>query len=139
MKLNDLPVQYSLAAVDLRALRDCAELIGRRLWRADKVQQWTVCVPELAMARMSGGEHVPPPLCEAASGLIRNALLAMLREPEEARSGIDDIEMLVSTVSLLIPLAPLVRRDAMCECRHHALACALATGALRGMLSAARI
>lgn len=133
MKLNDLPLQHPLAAVDLCALRDCAELIGRRLWRADKVQRWMVCVPELAMAKVSGGVYVPLPVCEAASGLIRNALLALLREPEEARSGIDDMEVLVSTVSLLVPE---LRDAATCKCRHHALACALATGALRGMLSA---
>jgi hypothetical protein len=133
MKLNDLPLQHPLAVIDLRAVRDCAELIGRRLWRADKAQQWAVCVPELAMAKMSGGVHILPPVCEAASELIRNALLAMLREPEEARSGFEDMEVLVSTVSLLVPLA---YRAGACECRHHALACALATGALRGMLSA---
>jgi hypothetical protein len=136
MKLNDLPAQHLLATVDMRMLRDCAELIGRRLWRADKVQQWMVCVPELAMARASGGVYVPLSVCEAASGLIGNALLAMSREPEEARSSIDDMEVLVSTVSLLVPLAPDVRRASPCACRHHALACALATGALRGMLSA---
>ena len=136
MKLNDLPMQHPLATFDLRAVRDCAELIGRRLWRADKVQQWMVCVPELAMARMSGGVHVPPAVCAAASGLIRNALLAMAREPDEARSGIGDMEALVSTVCLLIPPASEQRHMAMCECRQHALACALATGALRGMLSA---
>lgn len=136
MKLNDLPVQHPLVAVDLRALRDCAELIGRRLWRAGKVTQWMVCVPELAMARVSGGLYVPLSVCEAASGLIRNALLAMSREPEEARSSIDDMEVLVSTVSLLVALAPDQHRASPCACRQHALACALATGALRGMLSA---
>jgi hypothetical protein len=66
---------------------------------------------------------------ETATGLIRNTLLAMSREPEEARSGIDDMETLVRTVS---------RQSCTGahECRHHALACVLATDALRRMLSA---
>jgi hypothetical protein len=66
---------------------------------------------------------------ETATGLIRNALLAMSREPEEARSGIDDMATLVRTVSRL-------SCTGAGECRHHALACALATDALRRMLSA---
>jgi hypothetical protein len=68
--------------------------------------------------------------------LIRNTLLAMSREPEEARSGIDDMEALVRTVSRLEPPQLKISCTGARECRHQALACALATDALRRMLSA---
>lgn len=73
---------------------------------------------------------------ETATGLIRNTLLAMSREPQEARSGIDDMETLVRTVSRLDPPRLKISCTGAHECRHHALACALATDALRRMLSA---
>lgn len=80
-----------------------------------------------------------PHLCalvhETAMGLIRNTLLAMSREPEEARSGIDDMETLVRTVSRLDPPRLKLSCTGAHACRHHALACALATDALRRMLS----
>jgi hypothetical protein len=73
---------------------------------------------------------------ETATGLIRNTLLAMLREPEEARSGIEDVETLVRSVSRLDPPRLKLSCTGAHDCRHHALACVLATDALRRMLSA---
>lgn len=80
--------------------------------------------------------HLSALVHETATGLIRNTLLAMSREPEEARSGIDDMETLVRTVSRLDPPRLKLSCAGAPECRHHALACALAAAALRGMLSA---
>lgn len=172
------PAPAAISGTDPRAARDCARLIGRRLWRADKLTQWMTCVPELAMAGASGGAHLPALAYEAAAGLIGNSVLALLHEPEEERCGIEDMEALVCAVSRLDPpvqntrrmvtrdceiggvslkagqkivlLLAAASRDArggcggyglgfgVADCVHHTLACALAAGALQGMLSAIR-
>lgn len=172
------PSPAAIASADPRVARERAELIGRRLWRADKLSQWMTCVPELAMVSASGGAHLPALAYEAAAGLIGNAILALLREPEEERSGIEEMEALVCAVSRFDPpvqnarrmvtrdceiggvtlkagqkillLLAAASRDARggCggyglgfgveDCPHHALACALAAGALQGMLGALR-
>jgi hypothetical protein len=165
MKLNDLPfppVSVAAPGVDACAARDCAELIGRRLWRGDHLERWMTCVPELALAA-AGAAHLSALVCEEAAGLIANTLLALSREPEEARSGKDDIETLMCAVSRCDPPLRNGRRLSTCDCEsgssggdhsggtsgsntasgrngrngcgHHALACALAVGAVRGMLS----
>jgi hypothetical protein len=145
MKLNDLPfppVPVAAPGVDACAVRDWAERIGRRLWRGDQLERWMKCVPELALAA-AGAAHLSALVCEEAAGLIANTLLALSREPEEARSGEDDIETLMRAVSRCDPPLRNGRRlitcDCDCEdgaCSHRALACALAVGAVRGMLSA---
>lgn len=171
------PTPAAIAGLDPRAVRACAQLIGRRLWRADKLSQWMTCVPELAMAGAGGGTQLPALAYEAAAGLIGNSLLALLREPEEERSGPQDMDALVCAVSRFDPPVQNTRRMVTrdCEiggvqlkagqkillllaaasrdvrggcayglgfgaedCTHHALACALASGALQGMLSAMR-
>lgn len=150
MKLNDLPfplVPLAAPDTDARAARDCAERVGRRLWRGDQREQWMRCVPELALAAV-GAAQLPALVCEEAAGLIRNTLLALSREPAEARSDMDDVEALVRAVSRLDPPLKNGRRLNSCDCdggadsgsssacRFHALASALAIGAVRGMLSA---
>ncbi|WP_343730104.1 hypothetical protein [Duganella sp.] len=172
------PAPAAIAGADPHAARECAQLIGRRLWRADKLSQWMICVPELAMAGAGGGTHLPALAYEAAAGLIGNSVLALLREPEEERSGPQDMEALLCAVSRFDPpvqntrrmvtrdceiggvqlkagqkillLLAAASRDARSDgcsyglgfgaaaCPHHALACALAAGALQGMLTAMR-
>ncbi|MHA4869699.1 hypothetical protein ACXZ1M_18590 [Duganella sp. PWIR1] len=143
MKLNDLPfplVPLAAPGVDACTARDCAERIGRRLWRGDQLERWMKCVPELALAA-AGAAHLSALVCEEAVGLIANTLLALSREPEEARSGKDDIETLMCAVIRCDPPLRNGRSLITCDCEasacsHHALACALAVGAVRGMLSA---
>jgi hypothetical protein len=170
------PSPAALKDIDPAAARLAAARIGHRLWRADKLAQWMTCVPELAMAGV-GGLHLPALAYEEAAGLIGNAVLALLREPEEERCGSEDMQALVCAVSRFDPPVQNVRRmvtqdcdiggaqlkagqkillvlaaasrDARgCgsyglgfgveDCPHHALACALAAGALQGMLAAIR-
>lgn len=74
---------------------------------------------------------LPGWVVELAAGLIDHSVLALLREPEDARSGPEDMETLVHTVSLCDPPA----LDAGGDKEHHALARALAANALRELLS----
>ncbi|TFW25233.1 hypothetical protein [Duganella callida] len=164
------------AVADLREAREYARLIGRRLWRPDKFPEWMTCVPELAVAGLGGA--LPALGYEAATGLIGNGVLALLREPEDERSGLSDMEALVCAVSRFDPPVQNTRRVVTgdCEiggvalragqkillvlaaasrdvrggcqayglgfsdadCAYHQLACALAAGALQGMLTALR-
>jgi hypothetical protein len=62
-----------------------------------------------------------------AAGLIGNTIRALLCEPLEGRSGVQDVDVLVRAVSRLDP--PAVRCCA--DCPRHALACQLAGRAVR--------
>ncbi|MRW83506.1 hypothetical protein GJ698_05300 [Pseudoduganella sp. FT26W] len=63
-----------------------------------------------------------------ASTLIGNTVLALMSEPEDARSGPEDMEVLVRTVSRCLGFGA----DAG---PHHAQACAMAAGVMRELLS----
>lgn len=69
---------------------------------------------------------------EYAAGLIGNSLRALMSEPEEARSGCDDLPFLVRQVSRLDP--PL---QSFCNggCPRHLLACELAVNALQAWMA----
>lgn len=176
------PAPQPLAGADPEAARAIAERIARSVWRGGQLNAWMTCVPELAMASLADADAdvcarpgLPALAYEEAAGLIGNSLLALLREPDEARSGGDDMAALVAAVSRRDPPVQNVRRIVTrdCEiggtrlragqkillvlaaasrdagrayglgfgaqlggCPHHALAGALASGALRGLLGA---
>lgn len=66
-------------------------------------------------------------LRDYAAGLIGNTIRALLCEPPEGRSGVQDVDLLVRAVSRLDP--PAVRCCA--DCPRHALACQLAGRAVQ--------
>jgi cytochrome P450 len=98
--------------------RALAMLIGRRLWRGDKLTPWMICVPELTMVSLAGAAHgaLPARACEVATALIGNSVLALMREPEEERCGPQDADALVQAVSRFDPPVQNVRRVVVCDC-----------------------
>jgi cytochrome P450 len=106
------------AGVNAEQARALALLIGRRLWRRDKLAPWMVCVPELTMVSLAGAGHAALPALayEAATALIGNGVLALLREPEEERCGPEDADALVHAVSRFDPPVQNTRRVVMRDC-----------------------
>ncbi|NGZ85753.1 hypothetical protein GW587_16025 [Duganella sp. SAP-35] len=106
------------AGVDASKARALAQLIGRRLWRRDRLAQWMICVPELTMVSLAGAGHaaLPTLVYEAASALIGNGVLALLREPEDERCGPEDADALVQAVSRFDPPVQNTRRVVMRDC-----------------------
>lgn len=104
--------------VDAAEARALAALIGRRLWRRDKLAPWMVCVPELTMVSLAGAAYtgLPPLAYEAATALIGNSVLALLREPEEECCGPEDADALVQAVSRFDPPVQNTRRVVMRDC-----------------------
>jgi cytochrome P450 len=104
--------------VDVAQARALAVLIGRRLWCRDKLAKWMVCVPELTMVSLAGAGHdaLPALAYEAATALIGNSVLALLREPEEERCGPEDADALVQAVSRFDPPVQNTRRVVMRDC-----------------------
>ena len=104
--------------VDPARARALAMLIGRRLWRGDKLAPWMICVPELTMVSLAGAAQaaLPALVCEAATALIGNCVLALVREPEDERCGPQDADALVHAVGRFDPPVQNVRRIVMRDC-----------------------
>jgi hypothetical protein len=112
------PAPDAAPVVDVAQARALAVLIGRRLWCRDKLARWMVCVPELTMVSLAGARHeaLPALAYEAATALIGNSVLALLREPEEERCGPEDADALVQAVSRFDPPVQNTRRVVMRDC-----------------------